>query len=327
MYKKVDLDLVMICSPPQVHREPTILAAEKGIPVFSEKPMAPSLEDCDAMIHACKDAGVPLYLGFIRRFDPGFERLRKAVQAGDLGDVFHIETVYNYFMPDHKSPPYSTILDWLKRHFGYDIDESLGLWRVTDPNVSGGIFQDHGPHYADLYRWILGDEVEMMSGFCQKKVESRRFEDDACVLLKFKKGASAFLQVGLNAMTGREWREYGVFHGTKASMRFSISSWWFVNPFFSYSLAKLFHRNRISKFSIYNYPLNIWSPIYKGLLRRRWMGDRQMSALIAALQGDLSLEKKAQLATGIDGRRAMEVVLGAYRSSKQGVMVRPEELH
>ena len=42
MYKKVDLDLVMICSPPQVHREPTILAGEKGIPVSCEKPVAPS---------------------------------------------------------------------------------------------------------------------------------------------------------------------------------------------------------------------------------------------------------------------------------------------
>ncbi len=63
--------------------------------------------------------------------------------------------------------------------------------------MQGGIFQDHGPHYVDLYRWILGDEVERVSGVCQKLVDKRAYEDEASVLLKFKKGTSASLQVGV----------------------------------------------------------------------------------------------------------------------------------
>ncbi len=94
----------------------------------------------------------------------------------------------------------------------------------------------------------------------------------------------------------------------------------------SYSLARLFHRNRLGKFSLINYPLNLWSPVFKEAGRFRWMGDRQMLALMAALRGDLPEEKRAQLGTGIDGKKSMEVVLGAYRSSERGVMVRPQEL-
>lgn len=322
MLEGVEMDAALVCTPPWLHREPVELCAKKGVAVFCEKPMAPALPDCDAMIAACEGAGVPLYLGFIRRFDPGMERVRSAVQSGELGRVFHVECEYNYWVPDYMSPPYSAILDWGRRYLGIDIDEMIGTWRVTDTRVGGGIFQDHGPHYADLLRWILDDEIETISAHVRKLVPSRVFEDQTAAMLKFRKGTSASLQIGLATLPGRDFIEKGIFHGTKASMKFKLSSWWFTLP----RQFTAFHRNRLRKFSIYNYPLNLWRPVFTGVWKNRWMGNRQMQALVAALSGEIPPEKKNQLATGRDGRKAMELVLGAYKSSEKGETISPTRL-
>jgi predicted dehydrogenase len=322
MLEKVELDLVLVCTPPWLHREPVELCARKGIAVFCEKPMAPTLEDCDAMMAACEGSGVPLYLGFVRRFDPGIQRVREAVQSGELGQVFHVECEFNYWVPDYMSPPYSTILEWAKRRFGIDIDEMIGTWRVTDTKVGGGIFQDHGPHYADLLRYILGDEIETISAVVQKIVPNRVYEDQTAALMRFRKGTSAFLQISLATIPGRDFTERALFHGSRASLRYTLSSWWFILPKF----FTILHRNRVRKFSIYNYPLNLWRPLFTGAWRNRWMGDRQMQALIAALRGELGPEKKSLLATGLDGRKAMELVIGAYQSSEKAETIQPENL-
>lgn len=313
MLEKENLDAVLITTPPWHHREATEAAARRGLAVFCEKPMAPTLEECDAMLAACEQAQVPLYLGFIRRFDPGFERLRRAVLSGELGRVFHLEAVFQYFVPDYFSPPYSTILKWAQRRFGLDLNEMIGTWRLTDPRTGGGIFQDHAPHYVDLFRWMLDDEVESIAGYVTKVVPTRAFEDQGSCLLRFQKGATAYLQISLATWPGRAFQEYGVVHGSRASMSFRMSSWWFTLPYFLHPL----HRNRLRKFSIYNYPFNWWRPVFTGVWRRRWMGDRQMDALVEALSGKKLRGGSNQLAVGLDGRRAMEVVLGTYAFSRQ----------
>jgi len=322
MLDRVELDGVLVCTPPWLHRVPTELAAGRGVAVFCEKPMATTLADCEAMIAACEAAGVPLYMGFIRRFDPGFGRVRRAVQSGELGKVFHAEAIFNYWVPDIASPPWSTVLGWAKDRLGIDLDEMVGTWRITDPKVEGGVFQDHGPHYADLFRWILGDEIESVSAIVSRQVPSRAFEDETAALLRFRSGCSAYLQIGLAVLPGRDFTEFGVVHGTRGSLRFKISAWWFVLPY----AFHLLHRNRLRKFSLATYPLNIWRPVFTGSWRDRWMGDLQMEAFVEALRGEETGEKRTHLATGADGRKAMEVVIGAYRSSDTGETVRMEDL-
>ena len=60
MLSEEDLDAVSICTPPSTHRPLTVLGAQRGVHVLCEKPMAASLEDCDAMIRACEERGVKL---------------------------------------------------------------------------------------------------------------------------------------------------------------------------------------------------------------------------------------------------------------------------
>src|SRR3990172_957699 len=78
-------DAVIIATPEPYHLEPVQAAAQAGCHVFLEKPMATSLEDADAMIHACRSAGVKLMIGYILRFEISYAMIKSALEEGSLG--------------------------------------------------------------------------------------------------------------------------------------------------------------------------------------------------------------------------------------------------
>ena len=82
-----DVDLVDICTPEFLHAEQTIAAAEAGKHVHCEKPMASSVAEADAMIAACRRAGVRLMIGHSRRFTPRYIQIKAAIDAGEVGTV------------------------------------------------------------------------------------------------------------------------------------------------------------------------------------------------------------------------------------------------
>ena len=82
-----DLDAVDICTPEVLHAEQTIAAAAAGKHVLCEKPMAATVAEADAMIAACRRAGVRLMIGHSRRFTSRYRRIRAALDAGEIGDV------------------------------------------------------------------------------------------------------------------------------------------------------------------------------------------------------------------------------------------------
>ena len=82
-----DVDAVAIAAPARFHTDLVVGAAAAGKPVWCEKPMALTLADADRAIHAAAGAGVPLQVGFNRRFDAGFEVAHDAVVAGHVGTV------------------------------------------------------------------------------------------------------------------------------------------------------------------------------------------------------------------------------------------------
>ena len=82
--------IVSVCTNDEAHREACVAAAEAGRHVLVEKPLATTLEDCDAIIEACRRAGVKLMTGHICRFDPRYARCRDAVLAGEVGEVVQV---------------------------------------------------------------------------------------------------------------------------------------------------------------------------------------------------------------------------------------------
>ena len=93
MLERDDVDLVDICTPEFLHAEQTIAAAAAGKHVHCEKPMAASVAEADAMIDACRRAGVRLMVGHSRRFTPRYRQIKAAIDSGEVGSVLFVREI------------------------------------------------------------------------------------------------------------------------------------------------------------------------------------------------------------------------------------------
>jgi myo-inositol 2-dehydrogenase/D-chiro-inositol 1-dehydrogenase len=158
------IQAVLICSSTDTHAELIIRAAKAGKHIFCEKPIAHSLARIDAALAAARQAGVKLQIGFNRRFDPNFARVRAAVASGEIGAprLLHI------ISRDPAPPPVSYV------------------------KVSGGIFLDMTIHDFDMARFLIGDEVEEIYTAAGVMVDPAIGEagdlDTALLVLRFRNG-------------------------------------------------------------------------------------------------------------------------------------------
>ncbi|MCG3209217.1 MAG: Myo-inositol 2-dehydrogenase [Anaerolineae bacterium] len=129
-------DGVIICSENNKHRPLAEQAAQAGVHVLSEKPLATNLEDARAMIDACAAAGVTLMTAFPMRFSAPLLEVKATLNAGTLGRVFSLNTTNQGQMPiAHRQ------------------------WFVDKELAGGGAMMDHTVHLADVLRWFLNTEV------------------------------------------------------------------------------------------------------------------------------------------------------------------------
>ena len=155
---------VLICSSTDTHTDLIVGAAQAGKHIFCEKPIAHSLAKIDAALAAVQQAGVKLQIGFNRRFDPSFARVRAAVAGGEIGAprLLHI------ISRDPAPPPVSYV------------------------KVSGGIFLDMTIHDFDMARFLIGDEVEEIYATAGVMVDPAIGEagdlDTALIVLRFRSG-------------------------------------------------------------------------------------------------------------------------------------------
>jgi myo-inositol 2-dehydrogenase/D-chiro-inositol 1-dehydrogenase len=126
-----DADAVVIATPTNVHATLVRAAVERGLPTFCEKPLAFDLGETADLVGRVERAGVPLQVGFQRRFDPAYREARRLVEAGELGIVYLVRLIAH----DHEPPPDAYI------------------------PTSGGLFRDSSIHDFDALRWVTGQEV------------------------------------------------------------------------------------------------------------------------------------------------------------------------
>ena len=116
-----DIDVVYVVTPPALHAGHAIAAARAGKHVISEKPMATTVADCDAMIAACRAAGVRLSIGYRLHFEPHHGELERLARAGDFGPFERMEG-----------------------GFGFRLSERV--WRVDKKLAGGGPLPDVGTY-------------------------------------------------------------------------------------------------------------------------------------------------------------------------------------
>ena len=97
-----DIDIVYVVTPPALHPEFVIRAAKAGKHVISEKPMATSVADCQAMIDACKKAGVKFSIGYRMHFDPYAKELMRLQRDGDFGTFTKMTGDFSFVMGRHE---------------------------------------------------------------------------------------------------------------------------------------------------------------------------------------------------------------------------------
>jgi 1,5-anhydro-D-fructose reductase (1,5-anhydro-D-mannitol-forming) len=201
LLRNAEVDVVYIASPNGLHAQQTIQTAEAGKHVFCEKPMAPTVEACRAMIEACQQHGVKLGIALQYRQHPAHLKMRQIVAAGELGQLVFANAQVQ--IPPLWAP------DW------YYQPELAG----------GGVLYMVGVHRIDLLRFILQCEVEEISAFVGDQPAERPFEDIVAASLRFDNGAYGTMHFSLNIPHGNNTLDV---HGAGASL-FSIdttSLWW-----------------------------------------------------------------------------------------------------
>ncbi len=171
------VDAVFVCSPNHVHKEQVIRAAAAGKHVLCEKPLAITSADCLAMIHACRNAGVRLAVGFHLRHNPLHAAVREIVSRGTLGEIVFAEVQYMHVI-------------------GGGLSRTSAPWR-RDPKIAGGgSFLSTGTHALDLLRFVLKREATQVSAMADEEWQKSGMERLIQTSLLFQGNLIAHLSAG-----------------------------------------------------------------------------------------------------------------------------------
>jgi len=182
LLKDPAIDAVAICAPTDIHASIIQEAAAAGKHIFCEKPIDFDLKKIDAALAAVNQAGVKLQVGFNRRFDANFLKVREMVAGGKIGEP-HILRITSR---DPAPPPIAYV------------------------KVSGGIFLDMTIHDFDMARYLVGSEVEEVYVAGGVMVDPAIGEvgdiDTAVITLKFANGAIGTIDNSRQAVYGYDQR-------------------------------------------------------------------------------------------------------------------------
>ncbi|WP_064198536.1 MULTISPECIES: Gfo/Idh/MocA family protein [Emticicia] len=151
--KNKAVDIVYVVLPNSLHPEFVIRAAKAGKHVMCEKPMANSVAECEAMIKACKEAGVQLGIGYRMHFEPHTQEIMRIGQKKEKGNVRFIQT-----------------------NFGFTIGDPT-QWRLKKAMAGGGPLMDVGIYCVQASRYVTGEEPLWVTAQFGPITDKERFKD------------------------------------------------------------------------------------------------------------------------------------------------------
>lgn len=166
-------DVVVLATPSGLHSQQAIQVAQAGRHVLSEKPMATKFEEGQAMVRACRDAGVKLFVVKQNRLNATVQRVKHAIDEGRFGRIY-MSTV-NVF--------------WTRPQSYYDAAKWRGRW-----DLDGGAFMNQASHYVDLLDWLVGpvDSVHAYTATLARDIEA---EDTGVMSVRLRHGGLASINV------------------------------------------------------------------------------------------------------------------------------------
>lgn len=184
LFANAQLDIVSVCTPPALHAEIAIAALNHKIAVLCEKPMAPSLIECDAMIAAATHNQTLLSVGFCHRFQPHIEVMKSQIEGGAIGEIIMFRNRFAGHMPNVE-----------QRWF-------------SDPTLAGGgVIVDTCVHSVDLFRHLIGDVTRVHASAVTRSTAlgpALRVEDTAVITLTSTAGVIGVIEASWRTPPG-EW--------------------------------------------------------------------------------------------------------------------------
>jgi predicted dehydrogenase len=188
------VDIVSICTPPLFHRDLAIAAAEAGVAVLCEKPLARTLEDAEAIVNAVQESGILFSVGFCHRFEPAIEKLKAMIEAGELGEIITF-----------------------RNRFGGLMANAHETW-FSNPAISGGgALADTSIHSIDLFRHLVGEPQSVQAVTGTRETEhgpALDVEDSGVIILRTANGELGVIESSWRTPPG-EWTV--TIYGTKGT--------------------------------------------------------------------------------------------------------------
>lgn len=211
-----EVDAVSICLPNNLHAKVTIEALEAGKDVLCEKPMATNADEARAMIEARDRSGRTLMILQNQRFIPAAQKMKRMIDNGELGEIYHIRTGWRRPLGMLPSPDDDVVVG--KPHYNRD-------W-YNDKDACGGVLRDLGVHLLDLAMYLTGfPKIKDVAATLHRKFEPgaaagdenrapSTSEDLALAHLEFENGMSLSMEVSFGTPIAEE-QLFTELYGTK----------------------------------------------------------------------------------------------------------------
>lgn len=196
-----NVDAVYIATPPDSHADYTLRVAAAGKPVYVEKPMARTYAECQAMIAACRQAHVPLFVAYYRRRLPQFVHVKELLDGGAIGTVRAVT------------------INLLQSVRPVDRDASNLPWRLQPQISGGGYFFDLASHQLDILDYLLGP-IAAAEGMAGNQAGHYQAEDIVTGTFRFNSGAQG-IGVWSFAVDDHERRDRIELIGDKGRIEFA----------------------------------------------------------------------------------------------------------
>ncbi len=263
------LDGAIVCSENVTHRAMVEAAANAGLCVLCEKPLATTIADAKAMIAACERAGVGLGTAFPCRFITSLQSMKAQVDRGDLGQLYAGACTNNGRFP--------------------------GGWFADTALSGGGATMDHTVHVSDALRWITGQEIVKV--YCEKvRAFQPQIDTDDTGSVHFEMENGAVIS-----------------HVASWNRARSFPTWGDVT-------IELIGSKTVLGVDAFRQKIDVYDD---GAMKAEWVGWGENPDLGLVRDFVESIrEKRLPAASGLDGLRAVQATVAAYRSAETGKVER-----
>ena len=278
------IDAALVCTPHPAHEPVVVAAAEAGIHVLCEKPIATTLGEADRMIGATSQAGVKFGVIFQRRFWPAARRIRAAIDAGKIGRITLGECTVRLW----RGPEYFALDPW------------RGKWTTE----GGGILMNQAVHSIDHFQWFMGRATEVTGRIATLRHGAYiDVEDTAVATVVFENGALGVIQASSTfqpafgfrvAIHGDSGSTVGVWERHEGEL--GVNDIWSISGEEAMPAAWLAEDDGVTGFPQFH------------LL--------QIEDFLQAI-----LDDRAPAVTGAEARKSLEIILAIYESSRTGLPV------